>query len=416
MTHGRRLGTLASLFVVAAACGSSSKPAATGNPGGMDGGADSGKVTNPGTDSGTSPADSGGPTGDSAGPTGDSAGPAGDSAGPAGDSGGPPGDAMSPGGNTSSAASWFSSSMYFNQAVDTASLDPQSATLIANLVTNGGWGLGHVQVDTSIDVYYADASSMQLPFSSSGIAMPDSDVPTTVPVDPGTSVGFESSMGKTCDGGDCHYLVVDAANARLIEIYQAQATSTQFGASGGSVAIWSFTKQYPASLRGDVCTSADASGGLMAPLLFTAEEVAAGQINHAIRFILPNSRIQNQEYVRPATHGTGGSTWAQSGGMPYGARLRLHASFDASALTAGAQVVVTALKKYGMILSDGGNVALTAKSDQFSTLKWANLLGSHDLEALQPTDFDMVVASYGTDQVSSSMRFDFTSYNCVRNP
>jgi hypothetical protein len=165
-----------------------------------------------------------------------------------------------------------------------------------------------------------------------------------------------------------------------------------------------------------VCSSADASGGMMAPVLFTAEEVAAGHIDHAIRFILPNSRIQYKEYVRPATHGTGGSAWAMTNGVPYGARLRLHSSFDTSSLTAGAKVVAAALMKYGMILSDGGNIAFTAKSDTYSTTKWANVLGSHDLASIQPTDFDMVDASYGTDMESSATRHDFTNYTCVRNP
>jgi serine/threonine-protein kinase len=379
------------MFLVASACSDSRSSESSTHPG-QDAGRDS--STRPGSDSGTVIG---------------SDGAAGSDARVNAETG------ASAAGNTSSAASWFASAMYFNQPVDTAALDPQSSTVINNLVANGGWGLGHIQVDFSIDVYYADVSSQQLPFSPTGVAMPDSDIPMTVPVDPNSVAGFESSSGKTCDGGDCHYLVVDSANSRLIEIYQAQASGTQFSANGGSVAIWSFTKPYPAALRGDVCTSADASGGLMAPLLFTAEEVAAGHIDHAIRFILPNSRIQNQEYVRPATHGTGGAIWATSGGVPYGARFRLKPSFDASMLSAGAQVVVAGLKKYGMILSDGGNVALTAKSDRVSTTKWTNL-GSHDLETLVPGDFEMVEASYGTDAVSSSQRFDFTSYTCTRLP
>lgn len=156
----------------------------------------------------------------------------------------------------------------------------------------------------------------------------------------------------------------------------------------------------------------------MAPLLFTAEEVAAGHIDHAIRFILPNTRIQNKQYVRPATHGTGDGTnkWALTNGVPYGARLRLHASFDTSGLTAGAKVVAAALKKYGMILSDGGNIAFTAKSDAFSATKWAGLLGNLDLNSIKPTDFDMVATSNGTDAESSAKRYDFSSFNCARNP
>lgn len=329
-------------------------------------------------------------------------------------------------GNTSSAASWFSPSLYFNQPVDTAPLDPSSATVISTLVTNGGWGGGDgLQIDTSIDVYYADSTSKRVPFAAAkNLAMPDSDIPTTIPIDPSTQAssaapGFESNTACS-DDGDCHYLVVDAANHQLVEVYGATTDGTTFTTltDDRSMAIWDWTKSYLGSLRGDVCTSADASGGLMAPLLFTAEEVTAGHIDHAIRFILPNTRIENKQYVRPATHGTGDGTanWALTNGVPYGARFRLKATYDTSKLSTGAKVVAAALMKYGMILSDGGNISFTAKSDAYSTTKWSGLLGSHDLNALEPTDFDMVEASYGTDLESSATRHNFTSFTCVRNP
>jgi hypothetical protein len=343
-----------------------------------------------------------------------------------GDSGGKTPDGGGTTGNTTSAASWFPPSMYFNQPVDSAPIDAKSATIIGTLVSNGGWGGGSgLQIDTSIDVYYADASSKRVPFmTAANLAMPDSDIPTTIPIAPTTAAssaapGFESDTACS-DDGDCHYLVVDPPNHQLIEVYGATTDGSTFTTltDGRSVAIWDWTKPYLGSLRGDVCTSADASGGLMAPLLFTAEEVAAGHIDHAIRFILPNTRIENREYVRPATHGTGNGTssWALSNGVPYGARLRLHSTFATSGLSAGAKVVAAALMKYGMILSDGGNISFTAKSDAFSTTKWANLLGAHDLSSIQPTDFDMVDASYGTDSESSAKRYDFTSFDCVRNP
>jgi hypothetical protein len=327
-----------------------------------------------------------------------------------------------------SAASWFPATMYFNVAVDTAPIDANSATIISTLVSNGGWGGSNgLQIDTSIDVYYADSSSKSLPFTvADNLIEPDSDVPTSVPVDPSaaassTAPGFEDNT-SCADDDDCHYLVMDVPNHQLIEIYGATTDGTTFTTLTDyrSVAIWDWTKPYLGSLRGDVCTSADASGALLAPVLFTAEEVAAGHIDHAIRFILPNTRIQNDQYVRPATHGTGdgSSKWAESNGVPYGARLRLHSTFDTSSLSAGAKVVAAALMKYGMILSDGGNIAFTAKSDAFSTTKWAGLLGNLDLNSIQPTDFDMVDGSYGTDGESSATlhNFDSQTDNCVRNP
>lgn len=71
-----------------------------------------------------------------------------------------------------------------------------------------------------------------------------------------------------------------------------------------------------------------------------------------------------------------------------------------------ARVVARAMQRYGMLLADGGRVALTAQSDRFTRAKWAGLLGSRDLQALQPRDFEMVEAGE---------RIPLTN-DCVRNP
>jgi hypothetical protein len=404
-----RIRSLAVSIVALTACGSSSSGSGdTGgdastftDAGGADATAGDGSSTN--HDGGTTNHD--GSTASDTGATGD--------------------DGSTSTGNPSSAASYFPSDMYFNIAVDSAPVDSASTTIINQWVTNGGWGEGHIQVDFSIDVYYADSTSVRAPFTqNSSLDTPDSDIPTAVPIAPGltsgvAAPGFECDTEGSSGCDDCHYLTVDAANHQLIEVYGATTDGTTFTTTtdcGRSVAIWDWTKTYRGNLRGDVCTSADASGGLMAPTLFTVEEVAAGHIDHAIRFILPNSRIQTMQYVRPVTHGTGGSAWAQTNGVPYGGRFRLKPGFDVTSYTTGAQVVLAAMKKYGIILQDGGNIALTAKNDAFSTLKWTNYLGSHDLEGPEPTDFEMVDASYGSDMESSTPPINFTSYDCTRNP
>ena len=89
---------------------------------------------------------------------------------------------------------------------------------------------------------------------------------------------FESSQGRTCDGGDCHYLVMDLAHNQLTEIDQSNLTNGILG-NNGSVAIWPFAKNWLSNFRGDTCTSADAGGLMMAPMLFTAEEINAGWIS-----------------------------------------------------------------------------------------------------------------------------------------
>ncbi len=167
--------------------------------------------------------------------------------------------------------------------------------------------------------------------------------------------------------------------------------------------VWDTARKYPASGRGEQCTSADAAGFPMAPLLFSADEVAAGKIDHAIRFILPNDRIK-QSYVHPASHGT--RTTGGANAPSYGVHLRLRADFDLSTLpTAGARVVARAMQTYGMYHSDGGNIALTAQSDVHTVAKWDGLLDSRDLASLKVEDFEVI--DHGP---SIPVTFD-----CVRN-
>jgi serine/threonine-protein kinase len=157
---------------------------------------------------------------------------------------------------------------------------------------------------------------------------------------------------------------------------------------GGCLAVWNTNSSYTDTLRGDQCTSADAAGFPIAPLLFTADEVAAGEIAHAIRFILPNNRVR-RGFVRPATHGT--ATTGGTDAPPYGVHFRLRADYPVASLpTAGARVVARAMQKYGMYHADGGNIALTAQSDRHTTAKWDGLLAPQDLAALKVTDFEVV--------------------------
>ena len=292
---------------------------------------------------------------------------------------------------------------FWKRDISQAPVDPQSATIIANLAAAGGFGNGRMQIDFSIVVLTADASTPFQSFIPTGdFYSPDCDL-APVPVPPGGAV--EGEAGYSCvHDGDCHLIVRDALTHSLYEMWRADITNGVF--HGGCLAIWDLNRVYASSGRGEQCTSADAAGMPIAPLLFTADELQAGVIDHAIRFILPNPRMQAGVYVHPATH-----AGAPSGqGMPpYGARLRLRADYPLSSLPdAGTRVIARALQKYGMILADGGNIALTAADDRFTTAKWSVVLpsGSTGLAGIQVTDFDMIDA--GT-------RIPLT-YDCVRNP
>jgi serine/threonine-protein kinase len=176
---------------------------------------------------------------------------------------------------------------------------------------------------------------------------------------------------------------------------------------GGCTAVWDLTKSYPPNLRGDGCTSADAGGFPIGAMLFTADEVAANEIPHAIRFILPNQRIRGGNvYVHPGSHTTG-ATSGGSNAPPYGVRFRLRSDFPLSSLPSnGARVVARALQKYGMFLADGGNIALTAADDRFTQHKWTDVgVDSQSLTGIQVSDMEVV--DMGTPVSAGS---------CVRNP
>ncbi|HEU4457258.1 MAG TPA: hypothetical protein VFR81_29585, partial [Longimicrobium sp.] len=279
---------------------------------------------------------------------------------------------------------------------------PESAAVIAWLNSVGGWGGGNMQIDFSLEVLQADATAPFRSFTPTGdFYDPDCDF-AQVPVPAGGAI--EGEAGYQCVGdGDCHLIVVHQPSKRLYEMWRANidGANTFYG---GCLAVWDMRLTYPENGRGEQCSSADAAGFPIAPLLFSADEVAAGQINHAIRFILPNSRMRRRVYVHPATH----STFPTSGpatAPPYGARLRLRADFPLHTLpNEGARVVARAMQKYGILLADGGTIALTAQSDRFTTHKWAGLLGPHDLRALKVTDFVMV---------NAGPRFNYTG-DCVR--
>jgi len=200
---------------------------------------------------------------------------------------------------------------------------------------------------------------------------------------------LEGETGYECkNDGDCHLIVLDMERKRLYEMWRANIVGNKF--YGGCLVVWDLKRRYGPNGRGLDCTSADAAGLPITPLLFTPAEVASGEIKHAIRFILPNKRIRNGVYVAPATHSTN-ATSAPTAGPAYGARFRLRADYPVESLPSkGAQVVARALQRYGMILADAGRVVLTARSDRYSKIKWKDLLGPHGLRPLKVRDFEVV--------------------------
>jgi hypothetical protein len=281
---------------------------------------------------------------------------------------------------------YFEQPMFFNRDVRDAPVSSYSRQWIMALRQMGGWGYGdRFLVDFSIDVLHGDASTPRREFEPlpGYFWSPDCDH-EPMPLPEGGNLEGEDGYRCTTDG-DCHLIVVDAEAGRLYEMYKADVGETFHG---GCLAIWDTRARYGETLRGDECTSADAAGLPIAPLLFTADEVAAGEIAHAIRFILPNDRMR-KGFVRPATHGS--DTDGPPNAPPYGIHLRLRAGYPIETLPSeGARVVARALQTYGMVHADGGQIALTARSDRHTQAKWSGLLGPNDLAGLRVEDFEVI--------------------------
>ena len=317
--------------------------------------------------------------------------------------GGSGGGSGSGSGSGSGTVQYFPPAAVWTQDVSSAPVDPSSSAIINSMSAAGGWGTGIMRVDFSIRVMQATASTPTVPFKPAAVFYtPDSDTVSTVPLPLGG--GMEGQTGYQCDTSqqDCHFIVVDNDQGKLYEAYGANYDGNALSAT--LLAVWDLNQVYPASGRGDQCSSADAAGYPIAPLLFNADELAQGHIDHAIRFILPNPEIRAGVFVHPATHAGGPSGPATA--PPYGAHLRLKASYDLSQLKPAARVVAAAMQKYGMFLADGGNIALTAQSDQDTQTKYSQVdFNPTDLSSLKVSDFEVV-------QMPATIPL---TYDCVRN-
>ena len=150
--------------------------------------------------------------------------------------------------------------------------------------------------------------------------------------------------GRQSDG-DRHALILDRDSCRLYELYALYPTAT--GWRAGSGAIWNLRSN---RLRPAGWTSADAAGLPILPGLARFDEVARGRIDHALRFTVRRTR---RAYVYPARHYASDSNDPNL--PPMGLRLRLNASFSMAGYPRQARIVLEALKRYGMLVSDNGS-------------------------------------------------------------
>jgi hypothetical protein len=221
----------------------------------------------------------------------------------------------------------------WNQDISQTAVHPNSATYINS-----------ISATRTLHADFGENQEYGIPFTTVGPTQ--SLVPITF-----TAYGDESDPGPypiPLDAtrevsGDHHVLVLQSSRCMLYELYNAARTTN--GWSADSAAKWDLTSN---ALRTEGWTSADAAGLPILPGLVRYDEVAAGEIKHALRFTSAHSQ---NGHILPATHHAGTSNTAYP---PMGLRVRLKADYDISKLTGQAKIIALAMKKYGMILADNG--------------------------------------------------------------
>jgi hypothetical protein len=245
----------------------------------------------------------------------------------------------------------FTSSSLWNTDISTAPVDPHSATIMSNWVgsvnMHPDWG-----TDPTYGIPYVVVDGSQALVNVNLGAYPDESDPGPMPVPANAPV--EGGSGSS---GDRHVLVLDNNNCFLYEMYNSSVNGDGSW-NADSTAVWDLLGSGNAQ-RPWTWTSADAAGLPIFPGLVRYDEVAAGKIQHAFRFTLPKT---SAAFTPPASHAA--ATSSDPSAPPMGMRLRLKSSYDISGFSANTQAILTAMKKYGLILADNGSALyVTGVSD-----------------------------------------------------
>jgi hypothetical protein len=230
----------------------------------------------------------------------------------------------------------------WNTPVDTLPVLSNSGTMVNTIGANRGFhadfGAG-MWAGGPIGIPFITVPGSQAKLPATFLYADESDrgpyaIPLNVPIEGGSS-----------STGDRHAIALDVDHCILYELYRAFPQASSWTADSGVVADLKSN-----ALRPSGWTSADAAGLPILPGLITYEEVQSGEIKHAIRFTVPQSR---REFVWPARHFASSLTGTQYPRM--GERFRLKASVNISAYPSDVQVILRAMKKYGIILADNGS-------------------------------------------------------------
>lgn len=270
----------------------------------------------------------------------------------------------------------------WNRDISADPVHPQSAALLAQMSPGNAL---HLDLGTSEEYYGipytvvpADQPLVPITFGTGGADYSDESDPGPMPIPHDVRIEGGSTAEPDPSSGDRHVLVVRQGDCMLFELYNTERTAGGFRVS--SSAIWDLKTNHT---RPAGWTSADAAGLPILPGLLRYEEVAADRLHHALRYTIPRVR---RAYVPPAGHC---GQYADASLPPYGTRVRLRADVDLSAYGGDALVLLTALKRYGLILADQGSAwYVTGTSDP----AWEDALDQLRAHPVPGSAFEVVAA------------------------
>jgi hypothetical protein len=235
----------------------------------------------------------------------------------------------------------FPSDNAWNTPINTMPVDPNSDTIV-NTIGSSKPLHPDFGSDPDYGIPYIVVPGTQplVPMNWTAYGSESDPGPYPVPA----NAPIEGGSGST---GDRHVLVIDRDHWKLYELGYAFPENGGASWNANCGATWDLNSD---ALRPAGWTSADAAGLPIFPGLVRYDEVQAGFIGHAIRFTAPQTL---DGYIAPARHEASSLTGSQY--PPMGMRVRLKAGFDISGFPADDQVILTAMKTYGMILADNGS-------------------------------------------------------------
>jgi IPT/TIG domain len=272
----------------------------------------------------------------------------------------------------------FPSDNLWNKDISSSPVDANSSAIInfigSSIGLHADFGAGQYN-NSTIGIPYTVVGASQSLIPVNFTAYGDESDAGPMPIPLSAPIEGYPNPGN----GDRHVLVLDNANCFLYELYGSYPQSAAWNA--GSAALWDLLAD---EQRPYTWTSADAAGLPIFPGLVRYDEVAAGSIKHAIRFTVQSS---SAGFTPPASHWASNSS--NPNAPPMGMKLRLKSSFNVSTFSTANQVILNAMKKYGLIVADNGSsMYISGAPDD----RWDND-DLHNLGSVKASNFEVVQIS-----------------------